>query len=216
MPDDDKLSFLSSDDSDPHDGGHHHHGGGHRAATRRRRGRGCLPMAIGTIVVLVVLAFPGRNALSSVKDMFAGPADYSGGGSGKVLFQVHPGDSATAIGDNLARAHVVKSAAAFIDAAKSNARSRGIQVGYYQLREHMRASLALDVLVNPKNLVQAAVTVPEGARVAQIIDIITEHTKITRAQVVKALENPRKIGLPAAANGNPEGYLFPATYAVIP
>jgi UPF0755 protein len=216
MPDDDKLSFLRSDDSDPHDGGHHHHGGGHRAAPRRRRGRGCLPMAIGTIVVLVVLAFLGRNALSSVKDMFAGPADYSGGGSGEVLFQVHPGDTATAIGDSLARADVVKSAAAFIDAAKSNARSRGIQVGYYQLREHMRASLALDVLVNPKNLVQAAVTVPEGARVAEIIDIITKHTKITRTQVVKALENPRKIGLPAAANGNPEGYLFPATYAVIP
>lgn len=216
MPDDDKLSFLSSDDSGPHDGGHHHHGGGHRAAPRRRRGRGCLPMAIGTIVVLVVLAFLGRSALSSVKDMFAGPADYSGSGTGEVLFQVHPGDTATAIGDNLAKVHVVKSAAAFIDAAKSNARSRGIQVGYYQLRQHMKASLALDVLVDPKNLVQAAVTVPEGARVAQIIDIITKHTKITRAQVVKALENPRKIGLPPAAKGNPEGYLFPATYAVIP
>lgn len=173
-------------------------------------------MAIGTIVVLVVLAFLGRSALSSVENIFSGPADYSGSGTGEVLFQVHAGDTATAIGDNLATAHVVKSAAAFIDAAKSNARSRGIQVGYYQLRENMKASLALDVLVNPKNLVQAAVTVPEGARVAQVIDIVTAHTKITKAQIVKALENPQRLGLPAAAKGNPEGYLFPATYAVVP
>ena len=31
-----------------------------------------------------------------------------------------------------------------------------------------------------------------------------------------ALADPEAIGLPAAAKGNPEGYLFPATYTVPP
>jgi len=173
-------------------------------------------MAIAAIVVLVVLAFLGRHAIGSIKERLMGAPDYSGSGTGTVLFQVHTGDSATIIGRNLKAADVVKSSDAFVDAAKSDDRSLGIQVGYYQLRRHMKASTALGVLVNPKNLVQAAVTVPEGARVAQIIETITSHTKITKAELVKALENPKKIGLPAEAEGNPEGYLFPATYAVVP
>ena len=208
-----ELSFLA--DADPAPGGASPRRGGSRRAEKERRG-GCFPLLLGALVVLVVLGFLGRHAIGSVKDMFAGAPDYSGSGTTEVLFQVHSGDTATAIGGNLAKAGIVKSSSAFVDAAKSDDRSRGIQVGYYQLREHMKASLALDVLVNPKNLVQAAVTVPEGARVAQIIDAITSHTKITKAQVVKALEKPRSIGLPAEAKGNPEGYLFPATYAVVP
>ena len=36
------------------------------------------------------------------------------------------------------------------------------------------------------------------------------------ACVTTALANPKAIGLPAEAGGNPEGYLFPATYTVPP
>ena len=57
---------------------------------------------------------------------------------------------------------------------------------------------------------------PEGARVRQIVKTIVDKTDITKKAVTAALANPKAIGLPAEAKGNPEGYLFPATYTVPP
>lgn len=189
-------------------------GGSRRAEPKSRRG--CAPMAIGAVLVLVVVGFLGYVGVGKVKDLFGGAPDYSGPGSGKVVFEVHQGDTASAIGNNLKAAAVVKSVDAFVDAARSDDRSRGIQVGYYALRKHMKASDALAVLVDPKNLVQSVVTVPEGARVADVVATIVAKTKITKAAVVAALEHPARLGLPASADGDVEGYLFPATYSVPP
>ena len=98
----------------------------------------------------------------------------------------------------------------------SDDKSRNIQVGYYQLKKQMKASEALAVLVDPDNLIQSLVVVPEGARVRQIVKTIVDKTDITKKAVTAALANPEAIGLPAEAKGNPEGYLFPATYSVPP
>ena len=57
-------------------------------------------------------------------------------------------------------------------------------------------------------------TIPEGSRVKSITKIIAAKTKISADDVTKALKDPDAIGLPAVAKGNPEGYLFPATYSV--
>jgi UPF0755 protein len=111
---------------------------------------------------------------------------------------------------------VVKSVDAFSQAARDDEKSRNIQVGYYELKKQMKASQALDVLVDPENLVQSLVVVPEGARVNQIVKSIVAKTDITRKAVTRALANPRAIGLPPEAKGNPEGFLFPATYTVPP
>jgi UPF0755 protein len=48
------------------------------------------------------------------------------------------------------------------------------------------------------------------------VKTIVDKTDIPKKAVTAALANPKAIGLPAAANGNPEGYLFPATYTVPP
>jgi UPF0755 protein len=173
-------------------------------------------MAIVTVLAIVVVGFLGYVGVGKVKDLLGGAPDYSGPGTGKVVFEVHSGDTASAIGNNLKAAAVVKSVDAFVDAARSDDRSRGIQVGYYTLRRHMKASDALAVLVDPKNLVQSVVTVPEGARVADVVATIAAKTKIKKAAVVAALEHPTRLGLPASADGDVEGYLFPATYSVPP
>ena len=89
-------------------------------------------------------------------------------------------------------------------------------MGYYSLKEQMSSSGALGVLVDPDNLLQSVLTVPEGARVRDIVTTVVAKTDFTKAQVVKALEQDDRIGLPAAAKGNPEGYLYPATYTVTP
>lgn len=191
-------------------------GGGRRAERRSRRGRGCLPLLLALVLVVAGLWFGGGWAVDRVKSLVGENADFSGPGSGSVTVEVHQGDSAAAIGRSLKAAGVVKSVGAFTDAAASDERSRTIQVGYYELKKEMKASDALAVLINPKNLVQARVTIPEGYRVKDIVKAIAKKTDITAAQVNAALKNPKALGLPAEAVGKIEGYLFPATYTVVP
>jgi UPF0755 protein len=192
-------------------------GGGRRAARRQpSRRKGCLPLFLAAVLVVGVVAAVGVVGTSRLRDLFGGAPDYGGPGSGRVIVQVHKGDSSTAIGRTLKDQGVVKSVEAFTDAASKNKKALGIQVGYYELKKQMKASDALDVLVDPHNLVQSVVLVPEGARVRDIVKTIVAKTDISRAAVVSALSHPAKIGLPAEADGNPEGYLFPATYTVPP
>ena len=49
-----------------------------------------------------------------------------------------------------------------------------------------------------------------------IVDLLVEKTDFKRARFEKALDDAEALGLPAYAKGNPEGYLFPATYAFGP
>lgn len=183
---------------------------------RRRRGRGCLPVLIVLAVLLGGGWYAGRLAYDELSSRLGPAPDFSGPGTGEVLYQVKAGASSTAIGRDLKAAGVVESVDAFSAAAREEEKSRNIQVGYYQLKKEMRASQALAVLVDPKNLLQSLVVVPEGARVDQIVATIVAKTDISRKAVLAVLRNPKAIGLPAEARGKPEGYLFPATYTVPP
>jgi UPF0755 protein len=192
--------------------------GGGRRAERRPSGRfrSCLTLVVILAVVLAAAWFGGGWAVDKVKSALGENPDYSGPGSGSVTIEVRQGDTAAAIGRTLKEAGVVKSVGAFTDAASSDERSRTIQVGYYRLRKEMKASDALAVLINPKNLLQARVTIPEGYRVKDIVKAIDEKTDISAAKVRAALKDTKALGLPAEANGKVEGYLFPATYSVVP
>jgi UPF0755 protein len=154
--------------------------------------------------------------LGALKDTLAPPPDYTGHGSGRVLVQIKKGEVAADIATTLATKHVVKSADAFTDAAKSDSRSVGIQDGFYALRNRMSAKSALAVLVDPANRLRSVVTVPEGLRVDQIVELLVRKTDFSKKQYEQVLRSPDRLGLPSYAKGNPEGYLFPATYEVTP
>jgi UPF0755 protein len=183
---------------------------------RSRRGRGCLPVLIVLAVLVGGAWLGGRYAYDEISTRLAPAPDYAGPGTGTVLYQVKSGASSVQIGRELKAADVVKSVDAFNDAARSEEKSRSIQVGYYQLKKQMKASQALEVLIDPANLMQSLVVVPEGARVRQIVETIVDKTDISKKAVTAALADPRAIGLPPEARGNPEGFLFPATYTVPP
>jgi UPF0755 protein len=193
-----------------------HVDGGGPAPRRTRSLASCL------VVLLVIGAIGGAAAwgvfagIDRVQDMFAGPEDYSGEGQGSVLVEVEEGDSVSMIGANLEAEDVVASAEAFTEAAAGNPDANTIQVGFYELRREMSASAALDVLVDPDNLVQSQVTVPEGLRVSDALQTLAKGTDIPLKQFQAAIKRDKAIGLPEYADGNPEGYLFPATYAVPP
>lgn len=186
--------------------------GGRRAERSRRRGPGCL---IG--LVLLALLFGGlylgvTKGVDFVKDQFEGTPDYPGPGTGEVVFEVKEGDSVAEMGRGLKALDVVKSVDAFTDAASANPDSTKIQVGFYSLRLQMKAEDVVDVLVDPANAVNAAVTIPEGLRVVDIVKTLVKNTDFTKKQFEAALADTAALGLPAYAEGNPEGYLFPATY----
>lgn len=179
-------------------------------ATRPRRRSGLTLLVV--LIVLVVLAGGAWAGLTAIGNPFASPPDYHGTGIGNVVVQVHAGQTASDIARTLAKADVVKSAGAFVDAAKSNDRSRGIAPGYYRLRHKMSGAAALALMLDPSSRVQSAVTIPEGFRVDQVLARIAEKTQLKLADLQAVARQPRGLPLPAWADGRLEGFLFPATY----
>jgi len=175
---------------------------------------------LALLILLAVLAgglyWGASTGIEALRDRFSDPEDFAGPGSGTVLVEVREGENATDIGAVLVDKGVVASLEAFTDAARTNPDSTGIQVGFYELQKEMPAADALEVLVDPDNLVQSAVTIPEGLRVEQVVEVLAEETDFGARQFRRALDQPQALGLPGYAKGNPEGYLFPATYAFGP
>ncbi|HYO19935.1 MAG TPA: endolytic transglycosylase MltG [Dermatophilaceae bacterium] len=180
-----------------------------RRVKRARRGivlLVALGLVVGTGAVATSVLWPMVTSLTESND-------YAGSGSGLVSVAVHGGDSSRAIGTALEKAGVVKSAKAFADAAASNPQSGSIQPGSYALHSHMSAASALTMLLNKANRTVPRVTIREGLWVSEVITQLAAATGRPLAEYTLALKNPGPLGLPAAAKGNAEGYLFPSTYA---
>jgi len=192
------------------DGGYDpHYLGGARKKKKTRGFSGCLAVLVALAVVLGGAYFVGTKGFHYLKDHLSSAADYDGSGHGKVTFEVEDGDSTTTIGRNLKAAGVVASVEAFLDAANGD---KGIQVGFYPLKKKMSGAAAYKVLKNPDNILKDTVTIPEGLRVVDTVAILADQTKYSVQQFNDALKDTSALGLPAYANGNPEGYLFPSTY----
>ncbi|HYH35432.1 MAG TPA: endolytic transglycosylase MltG, partial [Nocardioides sp.] len=180
---------------------------------RKRRGlAGCLAVLVALAVVVGALWFGVTKGVELIRDQFADPADYDGPGRGRVVYEVEEGDSVADMGRGLKEAGVVASVQAFLNAAQADPDSTGIQVGFYRLQKEMPAADALEVLTDPDNILRNSVTVPEGLRVDDILEVLAEETDFSVQQYRAVLENPARIGLPDYAGGNAEGYLFPSTY----
>ena len=187
-------------------------GGRRRRKSRLRSIPGCLAALAALAVLFGGLYYVATMGVDLLKDRLASPGDFAGPPRGKVVFEVESGDTVAQMGRNLKADGVVKSVDAFTAAAANEPKSNAIQVGYYQLQKEMPAADALAILVDPANILKNTVTIPEGLRVTDILDILAEKTDFGRPAYEKVLANPASIGLPDYAGGNPEGYLFPSTY----
>ncbi len=181
---------------------------------RRRRFRWIAPLA-ALLVILIPVAIGGAYGYSFYMNKYH-PADYSGAGTGYLVVQVTAGDTPTSLAPKLQQLGVVASARAFVLAAEHSSSSAGLLPGFYGMHEHMKASLAYALLLNPKDLVEIPVTIPEGWRLSQIVAWLGAKSGIPASAYGKVLKDPASLHLPGYANGRPEGYLFPATYDVLP
>ena len=182
----------------------------------RSRFRGCLPiLAVLAGLALLAAVFVPKG-IDKIRDQFDGPEDFPGPGSGEVLMTIEPGQSVRSMGEELEDLGVVASADAFVDAASDNPAATGIQAGIYTLKKKMQAADVVDILADPKNISRTTVTIPEGLRAEAVIKVLAKGTDFGVKQFEKALARPQAIGLPSYAKGDPEGYLFPATYEITP
>jgi UPF0755 protein len=119
------------------------------------------------------------------------------------------------VGQRLQQAGVVESARAFQNAAKASGQGSSLEPGYYRMHRHMAAALAFALLLKPSSRVQARITIPEGQRLSQIIAELGQATG-NLSGYQQAIKDVTALNLPSFAKGNPEGYLFPATYDIQP
>lgn len=188
-----------------------------RVERKRRRRRSGIAILLSFLLIggLVTGAFFGlRTALGG---LLPGAApDYTGEGSGSTLVEVTSGQTSRSIGATLEEAGVVKSADAFAEAARDDARSLTIQPGFYTLRLEMKASSALALLLDPASRAEGKVTLQEGLRLSSSLQVISESTQIPLADLEAASQDVASLGLPTWAGNNAEGFIFPATYPVPP
>ena len=146
----------------------------------------------------------------------SGAPDFPGPGSGSVQVQIEAGETLAQIGNNLKALGVVASVDGFIEAANDNPDSSTIAPGAYNLLLEMKSSDAILALLDPANRVVTKVVIPEGKRVTWTIETLATETGIPLADFEAAIAKADSLGLPSYAGGNPEGFLFPATYEFPP
>jgi UPF0755 protein len=202
--------------------------GRHRRGARRKPRSGGAKTFTAFLVVILLLGGLAGGAwygFDRIKGLFSA-ADYEGAGTAeKVTIEVKNGDTISDMANTLVKADVVKSAGAFVDAAKENSRSENIQYGFYTLNKQQSAQSALAVLLDPKNKVTRNITIPEGLSAVQTFKRLSDQTKIPVAQFQAAAKDPIALGVPdwwykrldkKKATVSVEGFLYPDTYELGP
>lgn len=186
-----------------------------RRSSRHRRTRNGGRRFLVLLVALAIVGAAGLAAFTVLRPMVAeltASNDYPGPGTGEVAVTVQEGDSGRAIGTALQKADVVKSSKAFLDAAAKDPKAASIQPGTYTLKKQMTAKDALALLVDSTNRSVPRATVPEGLWASEVFALLSKSTGVPAADYAAAAKDTAALGLPAAAKGNVEGYLFPSTY----
>ncbi len=193
-------------------------------ATRRERRHPPKKSALGRWVVLLVAVLlvgaAGYAGYAALKPVLSGAfggstedVDYPGPGSGEVTIAVEPGDTGEDIATTLRDAGVTKTRTAYLEAAAGDPQSAAtIQPGTYVLASQMRGQDAFDVLIDPANRVTDRATVREGLWTSEVFEALSDATGVPVQDYEEAAKDTESIGLPPQAEGDVQGWLFPASY----
>jgi UPF0755 protein len=188
-----------------------------RAAKRRRRA------IVAVVVALAIIGGGGYLVWARGSDFLAGidlfgsssnddMADYTGPGVGEVQVTVVEGATGTSIADVLVENGVVASRGAFVAAYTANAKASTIQPGTYSLMQEMKASTAVEYLLDLNNRVDYIIDLRAGYSVATTITQMAKVTGLSEDEITTTMTDTTATGLPAEANGNYEGWLAPGLY----
>ncbi len=128
---------------------------------------------------------------------------------------VDSGASLSTLAASLAEAGVVSSASSFLAAAELDVRASRIGPGVYSLQTGMDPAEVIEAMLDPASRA-APLVLPEGLRLDETVRITSQRTGLPVTDLESALADPEDLGLPTWSGGRPEGFLFPASYEVIP
>ncbi|MDH6575912.1 endolytic transglycosylase MltG [Kitasatospora sp. MAP5-34] len=179
-----------------------------KASGRRNRGA-CLGVAL---LLMGGVTGAGYWGYGFYQQHFGPPPDYKGDGTGSVSVEIKAGPGEQ-MGATLQASDVVKSVKAFVDAFSNNPKANSIQPGSYTLHHQMSAVAAVQELVDSNG--GNALVIPEGKKAVDIYTMIDNKLKLQKgATAAAAASQLGTLGLPDYAQGNLEGFLFPARYSV--
>jgi UPF0755 protein len=181
----------------------------------RTRGRGARRFLV-FLLILGVLGLGGygawvglRPVIDDIQAALAPAEDFTGPATGEATVTIEQGSSGRAIGQVLVDAGVVASVDAFVAAAQADPNGASIQAGTYTLPTGIPASAAVTAMLDGSAQVRDLLTIPEGQIVAQTVQDVAEYRGVTVQEAQAALG---QVTLPASAQGDPEGYLYPNSY----
>lgn len=167
------------------------------------------------VVVLVGMGWGGYKVAHNAYISYKTTDDYLGAeGKADIVVDIPKATGTTEAGYILVENGVIKSVKAWRAAVAAAPTDVVIQAGKYKMRTEVSAEAALAVLQDTKNIQRVTVTLTEGLRMSEQWDTVTKKTTIKLADLQAVAKSPGKLGLPAWANNNPEGFLFPDTYEV--
>ena len=166
--------------------------------------------ALGVIAVIVA----GVWAVSTVRGL--APSEQSLVAPGQpVDVVVNSGDSLSTLAARLAEAGVVTSATSFLATAELDERATRIGPGVYSLQTGMDPAQVIEAMLDPASRA-APLVLPEGLRLDETLRITAERTGLPQADLEAATVDSEDLGLPEWSRGRADGFLFPASYEVIP
>jgi UPF0755 protein len=176
-----------------------------------------LPVLLVLAVIggLGVGGYQGYRWLTSNVSLEQEATEFEGPGSGEALVEVGEGDTGSDIAATLVDQGVIKSAGPFVTLFSSTKEASKIEPGVYRLKQEMTSADALTMLMDPENLAGHRVIVPEGLRLTQIWDLLSEETDIPVEDFEKAAEDYTSYGIPENDADSLEGYLWPGRYDIL-
>jgi UPF0755 protein len=184
------------------------------SARRRRRRRRVFPLL--SVVVILALIAASYLLVRSVLGTFRTP-DYTGSGTSYTQITIAPGDGASDVGATMAKAGVVKSVRAFVNAAKSSGRAGDIQPGVFRVRLRSSGQAAMAAILDPANRLVNQLTIPEGYTSKQVLAELASKIGLPLSELQAAASQLNNLGLPPDLKpATDEGVLFPSTYSFDP
>lgn len=217
----DEEPLLLPGDPDPFTGeqpavGGRRAAGGSRRAPKKKRGKGlgCLVVALVIIAGVVGGLYVGVSWVADRINGSGEPDDFDGVASveecatgGEVEITVPEGYSAGQIGRLLADEGVVASSGAFTAAVANDS----VRDGTRSMCEGMTGAQAAELMTNADYIGGGGITITAGYTKARTFELLSEATGIPVGDFEAAAEDP-SLPLPADADGNVEGYLYPDSY----
>lgn len=135
-----------------------------------------------------------------------------------ITFTVQPGEPVGQIATRLQRQGLVRDAELFRLYLRYNGMDSGVEAGVFDLRKTMNMAQIATVLQRGQRGDEVTLTVPEGRRLEEVAQSVSQQLSINADEFSKLASSPQEFAtefpflaeLPAGATL--EGYLFPDTY----